>query len=203
MELISYALDFASFLVQNLKELDKVQSIILFGSVARGEATKDSDIDIFIDVSDDEKKIDKNIRKISNEFFSSVKYRNYWKLLGINNEINIIAGKIERWKLKDSMLGGSILLYGDYKLKLEDGKNIVILSWGSIKPNSKRVMLNKKMFGFGHYGKRYKGLLEESQGIKLGSNVISMPAEKLGLALKIFHRFKVPVKIKRAFEYSD
>ena len=63
MELISYALDFASFIVQNLKELDKVQSIILFGSAARDEAEKDSDVDIFVEVTSNEKNIEKEVKE--------------------------------------------------------------------------------------------------------------------------------------------
>ena len=51
-ELVAYALDFTSFLLDRLPErtIQSIKSIILFGSVARGTADKDSDIDLFIDV---------------------------------------------------------------------------------------------------------------------------------------------------------
>jgi len=49
-KLIAYAMDFASFLIQKIKNIDNINNIILFGSVAREEADKTSDIDIFIDV---------------------------------------------------------------------------------------------------------------------------------------------------------
>ena len=198
MELISYALDFASFMIQNLKEIDKIKAIILFGSAARGEAEKESDIDIFIDMIDE--KIGKDIKEIVNEFYDSIKFKKYWALLGIKNEINVIAGKLEEWKLKDSMLGSAIVLYQPYSKASDTGKSRAILSWGNIKPDSRRVMLNKKIFGYNYYGKRYEGLLYKYKGRKLGSNVIIVSIEHLSLFIKIFKSFKIAVKTARIFE---
>ena len=203
MELISYAMDWASFLMQNLKELDKIKSIILFGSVARGEATNKSDIDIFVDVFAENKILEKKINKFKEDFFKSTKFRDYWSLFGIKNEINIFVGKLEDWKLKDTMLGSSIVLYSKYSPKLGDGENKVILFWEVIKDNSKRVMLNKKLLGYSHYGKKYKGFLEIYGGVKLGSNVILISAEEMNLFLKEFRKFKAKVRIKRVFEYKE
>lgn len=206
MELISYAMDFASYLVQNLKKnnLEQIKSVILFGSVAREEAGKKSDVDIFIDiVSDNDEKIQKEVSKIQEKFFDSVKYLKYWKYLGIDNEFHVVVGKMNEWKLKDSMVGNSIILYGSYSPRLEEGKNMIILFWDTIKNNSKRVMVNKKLFGYNHYGKKYKGIIEVYNGKKLGTNAVILPAENLNLSLQIFHRFKIPVKIKRVFEYKE
>ncbi len=206
MELISYAMDFASYLVQNLKKnnLEQIKSIILFGSVARREAEKESDVDIFVDIiSDNEEKIQKGVNKINENFFESIKYTKYWKYLGIDNEFQVIVGKINEWKLKNSMVGNSFILYSSYSPRLEEGKNMIILSWDAIKNNSRRVMINKKLFGYNHYGKRYKGIIEVYNGKKLGTNAIILPAENLNLSLQIFHSFKIPVKIKRVFEYKE
>ena len=204
MELISYAMDFVSFLFQTLKETekDKIKSVILFGSVARNEADKKSDVDIFVDVIDKDKKIEKLVSNIKDKFFSSIKFKKYWMLFGVNNETNIIVGKLEEWNLRDSMVGSSIVLYQKYAPKLENGKSKVVLIWGVIKNNSKRIMLNKKILGYNYYGKKYKGILEVCEGEKLGSNVITLPIEHLSLLLKEFRKFKVPVKIKNIFEYK-
>ena len=202
MERISYAMDFASFLMQNLKNKEKIKSIILFGSVARDESEKESDIDIFIDVFDKDG-LEKEITKIKENFLKSVKFLKYWKLLGIKNDISIIIGKIEDWKLKDSMLGNSIVLYEHYKPKLENGKNMAILGWNAIKKESKRVILHKKIFGYNYYGKFYHGLLGKFNGRKLGSNTIIFPIEHLNLFLKLFKKFSVAVKIYRIFEYES
>jgi predicted nucleotidyltransferase len=46
------------------KHGDKIESIILFGSVARGEAREDSDIDILLITSEDPFKMQKLISKV-------------------------------------------------------------------------------------------------------------------------------------------
>lgn len=202
MELISYAIDFVSFYIENSKNIDKIKSIILFGSVARKEETKKSDIDIFIDVIENEKTIEKESKEIIKKFYDSTKYKNYWKLHGIENEFSIIVGKIDEWKLKDSMLGNAITLYDSYIPKLQEGTNKAIISWENIKNNSHRVMLNKKLFGFKHYKHQYSGLIEKYKGEKLGANVILINIEDLNLFLKEFRKFKAKTRIIRIFEYS-
>lgn len=205
MELISYAMDFTSFLIQNLKddEKTKIKSIILFGSASRGEAEEKSDVDIFIDLIIGDIKLKNKISIIKDKFFESTKFKNYWKNFGIKNEINIISGRLNEWKLKDSMLGSSIVLYQKFSQKLENGKNMALLSWGVIKNNSKRVMLNKNLFGYNYYGKLYKGALEIYNCKKIGSNVILIPIENLDAFLKIFRKFKISVKIRRLAEYPE
>src|SRR3990167_7304033 len=96
-KLISYAMDFSSFLIQKIKEKEKIRNIILFGSVSRDEANKKSDIDIFIDL-----------------------------------------------------------------IKEEEHK--VFFVWENIKPNSKRVLFNKQMFGYKQNKKFYQGLIQKYNG---------------------------------------
>lgn len=202
MGLISYAVDFVSFFIQNSKNIEKINSIILFGSVVREEATKKSDIDLFFDINEDENIIEKETEEIKEKFYDSVKFKGYWKLFGIDNEINIIIGRLKDWKLRDSMLGSSLILYGPYSPKLDDGENKTIIFWQNIKTNSKRVMLSKKIFGFKHYNLTYPGLLEKYNGIKLGANVILINTKDLNTFLKKFRLYKVKTRIIRVFEYS-
>ncbi|MBU0906835.1 MAG: nucleotidyltransferase domain-containing protein [Nanoarchaeota archaeon] len=203
MELISYALDCTSFIIQNLKDKDKIKSVILFGSSARGTASNESDVDLFIDVAADEKKLEKTIQKIIGKFLDSIKCRNYWKPLGIENDINPVIGNLEKWKLRDSMLGSSIILYQKYVPQLSEGKNKAILGWGAIKPESKRVMLNKKLFGSAHKKRFYQGMVSQHEGVKIGSNVILVPIESLNIFLKLFRSAKIQVKIHRLFLYDN
>ena len=64
-------------------------------------------------------------------------------------------------------------------------------------------MLNKKLFGFKHYKRYYQGFIENYNGAKLGTNVISIDIEHLNLLLKLMHNFKAKTRIIRIFEYSQ
>ena len=196
-QLISYAEDFTSYFIENTKNLEKINSIILFGSAARQESEKSSDVDIFMDVVSNGEKISKETKKIKDKFFNSVKYKKYWKLLNVNNEINIIVGKIDKWKLKDSMSGEAIVLYGKYFSTIKDGKNMVLFLWENVKPNSKRVLLNKKIFGYKHKGKFYPGILNIYKGEKLSKGTIMFDAKYSQEVLKVFRKFKIKVKINK------
>jgi predicted nucleotidyltransferase len=206
MGLKAYAIDFVSFIIQKIKKIEQINSIILFGSVARDSESKDSDVDLFIDIKSKEKKerkkLEKEIQLIKEEFYKSIKFKDYWELKGITNEINIITDNLDNWELKSSMIGSSIILYEKYSPKINQGKNKTIISWEVIKPNSKRVMLNKNLFGYNYYGKRYRGLIEKLNAEKIGSNVILINSEDLNEFEKIFKKFKASVKIRHVFEYQ-
>jgi len=210
MELKAYAIDFLSFLMEKIKRVEQINMILLFGSTARDQGSKNSDIDIFVDLTTENKsekdRIEKEIKSIKEEFYSSIKFKDYWNLKGIKNEINIIIDNLKDWKLKDSMIGSSIILYQKYNpaLKKENiqGENKTILSWEAIKPNSKRVMLNKSLFGYNYYGKRYSGLIEKQNSEKIGSNVILISSKDINEFEKLFKRFRVTIKIRQVFEYK-
>lgn len=200
--LIAYALDFASFLLEKLgKEAEKINSIILFGSAARGEASEKSDIDIFIDLASDEKRTGKVIEKMAGEFYESAIFRKYWKLLGIKNEINCVSGRLDEWKdIKRSIISDGIILYGKYKGQINEGKNYAILSWKSVKPETKRAVFNKKMFGYMHRNKFYKGLMQTYSGEKLDTAVL-IPMEHANDAIRLFRKMKITVKIRNVSEF--
>ena len=127
-KLLPYALDFTSFLLQKIKQKDKIKTIILFGSVARGEDDSTSDIDLFIDVVgkkcakvrkraafsktglqktaqqldfavvQGENAVEKECAAILDSFLSSTKYQHYWKLFGIKNDLKLHVGRLNAWK---------------------------------------------------------------------------------------------------------
>lgn len=201
-ELVAYAMDFASFLIQKIKEEDKINNIILFGSVARGEAEKSSDIDIFVDLVKKDLKLEKEIQFCLDKFFDSIKYKDYWRLLGIKSEIKLMMGELEKWKgLKQSIIANGILLYGKYKPKIKDGKHMVFFIWENIKPNSKRVLFNKQLFGFKQGEKFYDGLIQKYNGERLGKGCILIPLDKSVVFHDHFKKYSVNVKIKKVLEY--
>lgn len=185
--IISYAMDFASFLMDELgqKEAENVRNIIFFGSAARDTATKDSDIDIFVDVAAESERMEGRVAFIADAFSRSASCRK-WKLLGIKNRISCIAGRLDKWKeLKPSIISDGVVLFGRYKGSAK-GKSHVIFYWESVKPESKRVLLSKKLYGFSQNKTKYSGLVEKTSAIRLGSNCIIVPSEAAGPFRKVF-----------------
>ncbi|MBU2639878.1 MAG: nucleotidyltransferase domain-containing protein [Nanoarchaeota archaeon] len=201
-KLIAFSMDFASFLIQKTKNKDKIKNIILFGSVAREEANENSDIDIFIDLTKEDKKTEKEIANLLTYFLDSTKYKNYWKLLEIENEIKLTIGELNKWNdLKSSILSNGILLYGKFKTDIKKGEHKIFFIWENIKPNSKRVLFNKQIFGYNQGKKFYKGMLQKYDGERLGKGCIIVPLEYSNIFNNIFKKCKITVKIKKVLEY--
>lgn len=200
-KLIAYAIDFTSYLIQKTKNKDKIKNIILFGSVAREDAGPESDVDLFIDVLD-EKKNGQEIRRIQENFIGSSKYRNYWKPLGIENEIKLTIGNLKKWEdLKPSIISNGIVLYGKFKPETNDGKHQTFFIWENIKPNSKRVLFNKQLIGYKQNKKFYPGFLQKYEGKRLGKGCIVVPLEHAKVFQNLFKKYKATVKIKKVLEY--
>lgn len=194
-------MDFSSFLVQRFSDSTKIKRIILFGSVARGEAISKSDVDIFVDIIKENKKIEKECQNITEEFRTSVKCKKYWIPLGISNEIKLTIGKLDSWKeLHSSILSNGITLYDKFKRDSKEGKHRVLFTWENIHPNSIRVLFNKQMFGFNQNNKFYNGLIQKYSGERMGKGSILVPAEHLVVFHQQFKKYKITVKIKRVVE---
>ncbi|MFH0836579.1 MAG: nucleotidyltransferase domain-containing protein [Candidatus Aenigmatarchaeota archaeon] len=195
-ELLSYAESFVSFLLHNLSETDIVciNSVILFGSVARGDASRNSDVDLFIDARDKQKAIENKINHIKNDFYKSHLYNKHWVLLGIENDIKPIIGNLREWKdLRSSIIANGIMLFGKYKENAK-GKNYVVIYWDKIGTESKRTFVAKKLNGYNYKGKKYDGLLKKIGGEKTGTNCIIIPSESYGIVSDIFKKHKISIK---------
>lgn len=184
-KLLSYAMDFASYLLEKTADAEKIKQIILFGSVARGEETKESDIDLFIETDE---KLTKQLNETRDEFYESAKTKKYWKLLGINNQINIAAGNIKTWgDLQRSIIADGIVLYGRYCGKPETEQQYLLI----IKPGkdrNKNISVWREIYGYTQTvgKKKYekKGLIKEYEGKKLAKGVFTIPARH---AQKMIH----------------
>ena len=120
-ELIAYASAFVSFILPKVE----ADEIILFGSSARGEADKESDIDIFFNIRKEERNTKKIIKVELDKFYKSRIYETF-KLKGISNLIKFEIGNLDDWKLKRSIISEGIVLYGKYKEAPKEGKHFVI-----------------------------------------------------------------------------
>jgi len=177
--LIAYAQDFTSFLFEKIgKDAEKINQIILFGSVTRGEATKESDVDLFIDTDE---KLEKKINLIKEKFYKSIKAEKYWKLLNVNNEINCSIGELENWsEVKRSLISDGFILFGKYKGKV-DIRQYYLFVVGSGKDRNKSLSVWRKLYGYTQKigNKKYsnEGLIRKYNGRKIARGVFIIPIE--------------------------
>jgi len=200
-KLVAYAMDAASFIVQHVTRPELIKNIILFGSVARGDDGKESDIDLFIDIPPAQKRFDALLRKTIQLFEESAKAKQYWNLLSIGRPISLKIGAYAKWKeLHTSIASNGILLYGKFNPKTKGAHNAVFV-WENVQPNSTRVSLNKKLFGFKQKGHTYAGLLSQYNGTRLGKGCIIVPGENAQLFHDLFKKERITVRIKKFIEY--
>ncbi|MDO8661398.1 MAG: nucleotidyltransferase domain-containing protein [Candidatus Woesearchaeota archaeon] len=173
--LISYALSFVSFLLDTIVGKD-IQRIILFGSVARGDFTKDSDIDLFVEV---EEKQEQEIQK-QLVLFRQSQFEKMWVLKGVTNDISLKVGKLQQWKLKRQVISSGMLLYGKYD-ELPENTTYCLLVQTDVSKNSvsKQMRVWRALYGYVQKigAKRYEqqGLVQKAGGKKLGKGVFIIP----------------------------
>jgi predicted nucleotidyltransferase len=188
-ELIGYASAFVSFVIP---KLDFVNEIILFGSAARGESDKSSDIDLFFNLekNQNEKEIKEIIDEELKKFYKS-KIAEVWFLKGIKNQINVNVGWLDEWKLKRSLISDGICLYGKYKEIPENMKDFVLFNIEPIKNVAKRNKVIREIFGRQEKGYLKKGILAEFGGKRVSSSSFIMPKEHANKIILFLKKEKV------------
>lgn len=176
--IISYALSFTSFILDSPIS-NKINKIILFGSAARGDFTKESDVDIFID---GDEKLEPELTKLHNLFKSSRAYKT-WQLKGIKNELSLKVGDLSKWSLRREVISSGILLYGKYNELPKAAHYYALIKVEKItqKKSAQQIKIFRKLYGYSQkVGKKvyhWKGLVAEVQGKKLGRGVFIIPME--------------------------
>ena len=200
--LIALAADFVSFLAsKGYMERHRVRNAILYGSVVRGDFTDKSDIDIFIDIEGPADKAKAELKVLTEGFYSSVWFKK-WVRFGVRNRISCLSGKLGEWKdLERSITANNLLLYGKYVTKLK-GNPMSLFVVEGLRPESKRVFVARTLFGYKHYGKAYKGLVEKLGGVKLGKGCFLVPIGSTRDIVNFLRLRKADYKV-RAVELSE
>lgn len=189
----AYASYYSSFLLTQILPQSVISTIILFGSAAKGDASKGSDIDLFIEVERKSKSLEKKIMQITEAFYKS-REALLFKVKGIDNKINVIVGKLAEWaELQKSIESTGIILYGKYIPAGGSGRKFTLIFWEVIGKN--RGSFLNKLYGFNLNKKRYPGLLEKNEGRKAGKSSIMVPIEHSQEVLKLIEHHKVKAQI--------
>lgn len=199
-ELVAYAMDFASYLISRTEDINR---IILHGSIARGDFDEKSDVDLFIDTR--ARNAERHIQKIADDYYKTERYKQ-WTLKGIANEISLIVGILDstEWKnLKRAILATGILVYGKYTAGVEKTRQYTLISFGSIKPDSRRVSVYRKLFGFKQQKKSYSGLAEKCNAVRVGTGSLLVPAAHVQTLVSYFHNKKIPMKLYDLWSDAD
>lgn len=203
-EALSYAYDFIRILAG--KTGFKANDIILFGSVARGDFDRESDVDIFVNVpAGRAKSAQKAVNGAQNEF--EIYSRRTWKLKGIDLPIKCVVGDLnsKKWSaLRREIISSGISLYGKYKELPKGMKRFYIFSFSLAKLKHKnRVNAVRKIYGYsaGKGKKLYKqsGILDEVKGEKINPGVIMAPAEGHKRLFEFFKSKRVSFKIREVW----
>ncbi len=188
----AYASAFASYMAVNLEEnISSVNSIILYGSVARNEADASSDVDIFVDA---DKNIEMAVEKIVSNFRQSKQFL-WFKASGVQNEIRVKVGKLTEWEeLHRSISSTGIVLWSRFEAKEKPSgtRHKIIFYWDKIGKN-RGAFLNK-LYGFKANGKRYAGILEKTGGFRMGKSCILIPIKNKVEMIEFLKLYKVNAK---------
>ena len=175
-----------------IADLPNVMYIFLFGSVAREEADKRSDVDFCVILNNNnkkeiskialdlEKKYDKNIQLVISENFS--KLDNYF-ISKLFEEGILFYGREPLIKLKDAKCREFLLIsYSLKNLVQKDKMRIKAKLYGY----STKKKINNKV-----YKSSYKGLIKELGGVSVGAGAVLVPLRNAKYILDILDNFNV------------
>jgi len=198
-----YALSASFFIIESVADwLPKINSIILFGSMAQERASKESDVDLFFDSEmnkTQKRRFQTELRKSISSFRLSPQALKF-KMDGISNEISPTIGKLDEWaSLQHSLSSTGIVLYGKYvNPQSKKGlKHHLLVFWGP-KIKNRGSFLNK-LYGYNIGNKHYNGLIEKSGGLKAGKSAVIIPVDKKESLYKILEDHEVSYQILEVF----
>ncbi|MBI5002838.1 nucleotidyltransferase domain-containing protein [Candidatus Woesearchaeota archaeon] len=191
-DLIALCYVYVSYLFREKIE-DKISAIYLFGSVARGDFDKDSDIDIFIDIKKMDEAAIKRVSESALKKLYAIEGKK-WELKGITNPLRVKVGSLDEWDLKESIEREGLIIFGQ---STGSGmKKYLLFSFVPSKEPKKRARVLRKLFG--RIEKEYidQGVVQKQNGKILSPRVFIVPA----LALKEITQFLANERVEYKFE---
>ena len=176
-------------IAKKLSKVEDVKSVILYGSLARGEFTSRSDIDLFILTTEDKTQIEIHDKVIELEPEIG---RNIQPTIRTSAELQ----KTDTGLLQNIFQEGKILyLKEPYDIPsaiLLQQKPYLIYSFQiSSLPQKDKARFNRQLYEQKRKGYKYKGLLQEIGGQKLSAGCVMIPYGQKKKVEKFFKKFKV------------
>lgn len=204
-ELFSYVYDFISQLIDHEEIIQRVRTIILFGSVVRGDFHPESDIDLFIDIAGQSTTVESLVKKEISLFEKRIEKT--WLLRNINPPLKILVGDInqQRWSnLKDELARYGKMVYGKYEEKPDKLRHHLLISYEpKTLPQKRKMAFLRALLGYRSLkGKKeyvQKGLLDQMNGVRVGSKAILINREQAKEIKETLQKHKVKYTIKEVW----
>jgi len=176
-------------IAKELSRIEDVKVVILYGSLARGEFTSRSDIDLFVLTTDDktQKEVEDKVIELESEIGKNIQptIRTIAKLQKTDTGLlqNIFQEGKALYLKEPSDIPSAILL---------QQKPFLIYSFQiSSLPQKDKARFNRQIYEQTKKDYKYKGLLLEIGGQKLSAGCVMIPYEQKERIEKFFKKFKV------------
>lgn len=171
-----------------LSEIKEVKVIIFYGSLARGEFTSRSDIDLFIITSKDEKdKIEESIIELENQLKRSIQ-----PTIRTEEQIKTTDSGL----LQNIFQEGKILFLRDYfdfpvSFILEHRPFAIYRFDISNLKQNRKAQFNRELYGYRDKKYEYEGIIHKVDGSKLSSGCIIVPFDGKKIMEGFFKKHKI------------
>jgi len=176
-------------IAKELSKIEDVTAVILYGSLARGEFTSRSDIDLFILTTDD--KTQKEVQDKVIELESAIG-RNIQPTIRTVTELQ----KTDTGLLQNIFQEGKILYLKEPSdipsaILLQQKPYLIYSFQISSLPQKDKARFNRQLYEQTRKEYKYKGLLQEIGGQKLSAGCVMIPHMQKETIEKFFRKFKV------------
>ena len=179
--------------VESLKDLDNLKAILLFGSYARGEEDKKSDIDLLVVIDSKQpkkylKEVVRRVSSIDKEGLISLR---------LTNLRDYDPGFFQNVLREGKILFGCLVV-DNKKLALKPYR---LVNYDLSKlDNSKKVRISRRVYGYiskkDNKRYEYKGLKDEEEVLIYPNSTVLIPENSLGF-IEFLKRENVPFKEKK------
>ncbi len=199
---LAYCYNLFSFAFQKGEINKKIRAVHLFGSAVRGELTKKSDIDLFVECAkEDEETVQRGMASAIVTFTSSQDYEK-WKLMKHTYPFSVQTGSLQEWDLKTSIISEGITLYTRKPHTLA-GERSVLFVITYPKEKKKYIKTRRMLFGRDEEYYKGKGIVYQKGGKKIGPNVFIVPKEEQMKIIDLLAEQKVNYAMKEIIELGE